>query len=98
MYLEDVDLCWRTSRLGWRVAYEPAGCVTHVQGTAADLHPYRMIVAHHRSMLKFAARTETGTSRLLLPFMAVGVIVRAVLACASRWREGRRHRGDNTVR
>ena len=23
MYMEDVDLCWRLRRLGWRVAYEP---------------------------------------------------------------------------
>ena len=25
MYFEDVDLCWRLRRLGWRVAYEPGG-------------------------------------------------------------------------
>ena len=25
MYVEDVDLCWRLRRLGWRVAYEPGG-------------------------------------------------------------------------
>ncbi|MDQ1396375.1 MAG: N-acetylglucosaminyl-diphospho-decaprenol L-rhamnosyltransferase [Acidimicrobiaceae bacterium] len=98
MYMEDVDLCWRAGRLGWGVAYEPQGCVTHVQGTAANQRPYRMIVAHHRSMLQFAARTETGTARLLLPLMVVGVVVRAALACVSRWLEGRRHREPDQVR
>ena len=24
MYVDDVDLCWRLRRAGWRVAYEPA--------------------------------------------------------------------------
>ncbi len=28
MYMEDVDLCWRLRRIGWRVAYEPSGRVT----------------------------------------------------------------------
>ena len=32
MYVEDVDLCWRLRRAGWRIAYEPGGEVTHVQG------------------------------------------------------------------
>ena len=27
MYMEDVDLCWRLRRPGWRVAYEPGGRV-----------------------------------------------------------------------
>ena len=44
MYMEDVDLCWRLRRLGWRVAYEPGGAAIHVQGASTDRHPYRMIV------------------------------------------------------
>ena len=30
MYVEDVDLCWRLRRPGWRVRYEPGGEVVHV--------------------------------------------------------------------
>ncbi len=32
MYFEDVDLCWRLGRAGWRVAYAPSAEVTHTQG------------------------------------------------------------------
>ena len=98
MYLEDVDLCWRMGRLGWGVAFEPAARVTHVQGTATALHPYRMIAAHHRSMLRFAVRTTSGPQRLLLPVMAVGMAVRTVLASIAHWREGRRSRNDGPSR
>jgi N-acetylglucosaminyl-diphospho-decaprenol L-rhamnosyltransferase len=84
MYLEDVDLCWRLRRAGWGVAYEPLGCVLHVQGVSTDLHPYRMIVAHHRSLLRFAWRTTSGWRRFLLPVVAVGLAVRAAAAAAQR--------------
>lgn len=80
MYAEDVDLCWRVGRAGFGVRYEPAACVTHVQGLSTRQRPYRMIVAHHRSLLRFAATSTTGPARLLLPVMAAGLALRTLLA------------------
>lgn len=88
MYLEDVDLCWRLGRAGHTVAYAPAAEVTHIQGTATDRHPYRMILEHHRSLFRFAVRTTEGWRRVLLPLVAVGVAVRTGLACLARARGG----------
>jgi N-acetylglucosaminyl-diphospho-decaprenol L-rhamnosyltransferase len=84
MYAEDVDLCWRLGRAGWRVAYATAAEVTHAQGVSTDRHPYRMIAEHHRSLLRFAGRSTRGWRRLLLPLVAVGVGVRALLAVIAR--------------
>jgi N-acetylglucosaminyl-diphospho-decaprenol L-rhamnosyltransferase len=84
MYLEDVDLCWRLGRTGWGVAYLPTVEVTHLQGVSTDRHPFRMIMAHHRSLLRFAGRSSEGWHRALLPLVALGIGVRAVLACVSR--------------
>ena len=84
MYMEDVDLCWRLAKAGWSVAYEPAAEVTHVQGVSADRTPYRMLLAHHVSMWRYARRTETGTRRWLLPFVLVGLAVRFGLTVARR--------------
>ncbi|MGH9071130.1 MAG: glycosyltransferase family 2 protein [Acidimicrobiales bacterium] len=89
MFSEDVDLCWRAGRAGWRVAYEPAATVTHVKGVSVEHHPYAMIVAHHRSLLRFAARSAEGRSRALLPVVAAGLSVRTGLACLGRWGAGR---------
>jgi N-acetylglucosaminyl-diphospho-decaprenol L-rhamnosyltransferase len=85
MYVEDVDLCWRLRNAGWRVAYEPGGCVTHVQGASTDRHPYRMIVEHHRSLLRFAGKRWRGWRRLLLVPAAVYLWARAGFAIALRW-------------
>lgn len=84
MYAEDVDLCWRMGRAGWTVAYLPTAEVTHLQGVSTDRHPFRMIIEHHRSLLRFAARSSPGWRRALLPLVAIGIGTRAALACLAR--------------
>lgn len=84
MYAEDVDLCWRARRLGWKVAYEPAATVTHVQGCSTQRHPWRMLVSHHRSLFRFAVRSSRGWERALLPVVAAGLVVRTAAASARR--------------
>ena len=91
MYVEDVDLCWRLWQAGWRVGYEPTGRVVHTVGASSELAPYRMILAHHRSLLRFSARTARGPRRLLLPVVAAGLAVRTVLAWVQRLKRGRPH-------
>jgi N-acetylglucosaminyl-diphospho-decaprenol L-rhamnosyltransferase len=82
MYVEDVDLCWRLRRAGWRIAYEPGGEVTHVQGVSASQHPYRMIAEHHRSLYRFARKRWWGPRRFLLLPAAAFLSMRACLAMA----------------
>jgi N-acetylglucosaminyl-diphospho-decaprenol L-rhamnosyltransferase len=84
MYMEDVDLCWRLRRLGWRVGYDPAGAAVHVQGASTEGHPYRMILEHHRSAYRFASRRWQGLQRALLPPTALFLAVRALLDMAAR--------------
>jgi N-acetylglucosaminyl-diphospho-decaprenol L-rhamnosyltransferase len=84
MYVEDVDLCWRLRRAGWRVAYEPSGTVTHLQGMSTDRHPYRMLLEHHRSLLRFAGTRWHGPRRALLIPATGYLTVRAGCAVALR--------------
>ncbi|MGH9178757.1 MAG: glycosyltransferase family 2 protein [Acidimicrobiales bacterium] len=84
MYVEDVDLCWRAHRAGWDVVFEPEARVVHAQGVSSDLAPYRMIVEHHRSLLRFYRRTSTGPAAALLPVVAAGLALRTGLACGQR--------------
>jgi N-acetylglucosaminyl-diphospho-decaprenol L-rhamnosyltransferase len=85
MYMEDVDLCWRLGRAGWKVGYEPAAQVVHAQGASTNQRPYRMLAAHHRSMWRFAARTTHGTRRAVLPVVATGLVARFGVASMRRW-------------
>ena len=82
MYLEDTDLCWRAHQGGWGVGFAGTAAVTHVQGVSTARHPYRMMVAHHRSALRFTVRTTSGWRRLALPAAVLVLGVRMAMATA----------------
>jgi N-acetylglucosaminyl-diphospho-decaprenol L-rhamnosyltransferase len=80
MYAEDMDLCWRAHQAGWGLGFTGAASVTHVQGVSTARHPYQMLVAHHRSALRFTMRTTPGWRRAALPLAAAVLGARLVLA------------------
>ena len=84
MFMEDVDLCWRLHAAGWTVRYEPAARVMHLEGASRAVAPYRMIVAHHRSLLRYGWRTATWPERLVMPIVALGLAVRTILLFVKR--------------
>lgn len=92
MYVEDVDLCWRLRRAGWRVVYEPGGQVVHVQGISTRHRPYRMLAAHHRSLFRFAGKRYRGARRLLLVPAAIILTVRALATMALHFTRSRLRR------
>lgn len=85
MFMEDVDLCWRAREAGWRVAVEPTAGAVHVIGASRAGRPYRMVVAHHRSMWRWSQLRWTGWHRLGLPLVAVALAVRAALVCLAQF-------------
>lgn len=82
MFSEDVDLCWRLHHLGWEVVYEPGGRVVHLEGASRASAPYRMVLAHHRSLLRFGWRTAPPRDRAIFPVVAVGLGLRTVVLWA----------------
>ncbi len=80
MYAEDMDLCWRAHQAGWGIGFAGAPSITHVQGASTARHPYRMMAAHHRSALRFTARTTSGWRRAILPLAALVLGLRMVMA------------------
>jgi N-acetylglucosaminyl-diphospho-decaprenol L-rhamnosyltransferase len=82
MFMEDVDICRRLHLGGWGVVFEPAASVTHIEGASRATAPYRMIVAHHASLLRYSWRAGAKRDRMALPVVAGGLVVRAGLLCA----------------
>jgi N-acetylglucosaminyl-diphospho-decaprenol L-rhamnosyltransferase len=80
MYAEDMDLCWRAHHAGWGVGFAGTAAVTHVQGVSTARHPYQMMVAHHRSALRFTFRTTTGWRRVALPLAVLVLGARMAMA------------------
>ena len=91
MFMEDVDLCWRLHRAGWDVRYEPSARIMHLEGASRAAAPYRMILAHHRSLLRYGWRTANWRDRLAMPVVAAGLAVRTLIlfgrTAVMRWRE-----------
>jgi N-acetylglucosaminyl-diphospho-decaprenol L-rhamnosyltransferase len=84
MYAEDMDLSWRARQAGWGVVYVPEAVVTHSQGLSTSQHPYRMLVAHHRSAYRFASRSTRGWRRAALPGAAGLLGVHLGVACVKQ--------------
>jgi len=88
MYCEDVDLCMRAHRAGWRVVYIPDAVITHVIGRSSDLVPARMTYEFHRSMYTFYRKHYAASTPLFVrPLILPGIVARAVGQIARyRWR------------
>jgi GT2 family glycosyltransferase len=54
LYFEDVDLCWRLHRAGWKVIYNPAAVMTHQhRRDSAQVGASPAKVHHLGSLIKF---------------------------------------------
>lgn len=89
MFAEDLDLCFRAHELGFGIGAVPEAVVTHVEGVSRARTPYRMVVEHHRSALRFQLRSARGIRRLLLPAAAVVLGLRLVVALGIEWSRSR---------
>lgn len=99
MFMEDVDLCWRAREAGWRVGVEPAAVAVHVVGASRASRPYRMILAHHRSLWRWSSLRWQGWHRAALPLVALALALRAALVClghATGRAPGRHHRSSGS--
>jgi hypothetical protein len=73
LYEEDVDLCLRLRRAGWRIAFTPAAEVVHHLGRSMAADPWRGRFEYHRSHLRFY-RKHNGVlpTALLRAWLALG--------------------------
>lgn len=60
MFVEDVDLCFRAKKLGWRSLFIPEASLTHLGAHSTGPRMGEMVKAHHRSMRKFLFRLYEG--------------------------------------
>ncbi len=60
MFVEDVDLCFRAKKEGWRSLYVPDAVLTHSGAHSTGPRMTEMVKAHHQSMRKFLFRLYAG--------------------------------------
>lgn len=75
MFVEDVDLCWRLKRCGWRVRFSAAVEVVHAIGGAVGPRRLAMTVEHARSLDRFLERRYAAPwQRPLRPLLRLGLV------------------------
>jgi N-acetylglucosaminyl-diphospho-decaprenol L-rhamnosyltransferase len=80
MYVEDVDLCTRLRRHGWKVVFSPELQVVHQIGVSTRGQRGRMAFAHSESIYRYFAKFRAGgASAMLKPFVRVALLLRAML-------------------
>ena len=83
MYFEEMDLCLRLHRAGWRVVFDPLAEVKHVVGGSTRSAPYRKVVHHHASALRFYCRRYARDPRLVMaPVVAAFLVLRGLASLA----------------
>lgn len=60
MYYEEVDLCYRIKKAGWRIIYKPEAVITHIGGSSSGQIPVSKRIMAMTSLLKFF-RKHRGT-------------------------------------
>ena len=66
LYEEDVDLCLRVRRAGWRVVYTPAAEVRHALGRSMAQAPARARLEYDRSHLRYYRKHNGAAQTALL--------------------------------
>jgi GT2 family glycosyltransferase len=77
-------LCWQLREHGYSVAATSDAVVTHIEGVSRARAPRAMLIAHHRSALRFEIQTARGWRRALVPLASVVLSVRLLLVLAAR--------------
>jgi N-acetylglucosaminyl-diphospho-decaprenol L-rhamnosyltransferase len=71
MFAEDMALCWQIREAGSSVATVTSAEVTHVEGLSRARASRAMVIAHHRSALRFEWQTARGFRRVLAPLASL---------------------------
>jgi N-acetylglucosaminyl-diphospho-decaprenol L-rhamnosyltransferase len=81
MFLEDVDLCFRLKRAGWRSLYVPAARIVHSGGHSTKSRMADMVTVHHESARRFLFRLYDQPGYWpLRQLLRVGLALRSILA------------------
>ncbi len=84
MYYEEVDLCYRIKKAGWRTIYKPEAVITHIGGGSSEQIPVSKRIMAMTSLLKFF-RKHRGTfvTRIFCCVFKPAIILRDIVNIAT---------------
>ena len=81
MFFEDVDLCFRLKKKGWRSIYVPSSSITHSGAHATGPRMATMVKVHHESAKRFLFSLYGGPAYWpLRQVLKLGLFLRSLIA------------------
>jgi len=75
MYGEDLDLCLRVGKAGWKARYLPSIVVTHLKGQSSRTRPLRCTIEFYRAMHIFYRKHQAPRAGVVQNFLVTTGIV-----------------------
>ncbi len=83
MYGEDLDLCYRTYKLGYKVAYHHQTSIIHYKGESTKRSSINEI-KHFYNAMEIFSRKHIANSGFILFFLKFGIYLRSIISIISK--------------
>ena len=80
MYGEDIDLCYRIKKAGWKIIYDGKSRITHLKGASSKKQKNKLIYEFYRAMYIYYRKHHAGESSFIVNIIVyIGIAVLCIL-------------------
>ena len=80
MYGEDIDLCYRIKKSGWKIVYYGKSSITHLKGASSKKQKYKLIYEFYRAMYIYYKKHHADESSFIVNVVVyIGIAVLCVV-------------------
>lgn len=80
MYGEDIDLCYRIKKAGWKIIYYGESKITHLKGASSKKQKNKLIYEFYRAMYIYYKKHHASESSFLVNIVVyIGIVVLCIL-------------------